>query len=572
MTTMDPIPEIRHEYLGSIPLLMTYFDRLKIKEIVDQNVVAAPQATVSHGECVLALLTALFLGEHRLYQVDKRLEDLDLARLFGREGLTADQFHDQHLGWTLDALYGKTGTLYAAVISLAIQTFGLKIKRFHADFTTIVLYGAYSDAETLKDLHEPPIPVPARGFSKDHRPDLLQLVWGLVTTQEGIPLLGNFEDGNAAETELFRKNMTLLAGMLDDLRASNAVMIGDSKLCTIPTMAQAADLNMPVLTLIPETWGLRREAIEAALKHQDLPLLKITAEKEEYRGMSSQIPVQIEESGKPPRTTWLRLLAIHSTQLAKQKAETRIRASEKERERLDKWARRMSKREFACEADARKVLLDEWKTAKAQFHTMDAVPVQEERLETRARGRPTQGTVPKAHVVWMVKPILSVLDLHPQEGLDPEGFFVLLTTVMDHRRMSDADMLEFYKDQKTVEIGFHWLKGPMALSPIFLKKPERIQALGLIFLLALLVGALIQRDLRKALQKRGGSVAYFGRKRTEKPTWNSALVIFSAIRATWVRVGETWNRVLHLFDPDHQEILDLLGIPNAYENSDHVYS
>ena len=33
------------------------------------------------------------------------------------------------------------------------------------------------------------------------------------------------------------------------------------------------------------------------------------------------------------------------------------------------------------------------------------------------------------------------------------------------------------------EIGFHWMKDPMAISPIFLKKPERIQALGLIFIL-----------------------------------------------------------------------------------------
>ncbi|MDQ1239834.1 MAG: hypothetical protein QG577_2020, partial [Thermodesulfobacteriota bacterium] len=298
MSDTPAISEIRHEYIGCIPLLMEYLDRLQIKDIIDQNINAAPQADVSHGECVLALLLALFLGEHRLYQIDKRLQDIDLSRLFRREGISADQFNDQHLGWTLDALFGKTAMLYAVVISLAIRTFGLKIKRCHADFTSIVLYGAYSCAGTLDDLLEPP-PVPARGFSKDHRPDLLQLVWGLVMTQEGIPIMGNFENGNAAETELFRQNMTQLAGMLEDLRAEGAVMIGDSKLCTIPTMAQAAVLNMPILTLIPETWSLRREAIEIALKVKDLPLLMVTEEKEEYRGQSFQIPVLIEADGKP---------------------------------------------------------------------------------------------------------------------------------------------------------------------------------------------------------------------------------------------------------------------------------
>jgi len=564
-------PEVRHEYVGGIPLLMAYIDRLQIKSIVDQGVPAAPQAGVSHGECVLALLLALFLGEHRLYQVDKRLQDIDVARFFQREGLTASDFHDEHLGWTLDALFGNTSKLYAAIISLAIRTFGLKIKRLHADFTTIVLYGAYSRAGGLTDLLEPP-PVPARGFSKDHRPDLLQLLWGMVMSQEGIPVMGNFENGNAAETELFRKNMTSLAGMLDDLRAEGAVMVGDSKLCTIPTMAQAADLQMPILTLVPETWNFRQEAIEAALKAKDLPLLMVTTEKEEYRGQSHQIQVLIEEDGKPCRTTRLRVMAVHSTQLAKQKAESRCRAMEKERERLDKWAQRMAKREFACEADARRVLDHEWKAAKAEFHTMEAIPFSVERSEKRGRGRPAQGAVPKTQIVWMVQPTFTAVDPRPQEGLDPAGFFVLLTTVTDHRRMSDTDMLEIYKDQKTVEIGFHWLKSPMAISPIFLKKTERIQSIGLIFLLALLIGALIQRDLRKGLGKRGGTVAYFGGKRTEVPTWNSALALFSAIRATWIKVGDDWHRVLHLFDPDHQEILDLLGIPKTYEKTGHVYN
>lgn len=571
MSSTPATPEIRHEYVGSSQLLRSYFDRLQIKSIVDQIVPAAPQAEVSHGDCVLALLMALFLGEHRLYQVDKRLQDIDIAELLGRPGVTANQFHDQHLGWTLDALYGKTGQIYAAIISLAIRTFGLKIKRFHADFTSIVLYGDYPRADFLRELLDPP-PIPARGYSKDHRADLLQLVWGLVMSQEGIPILGNFENGNAAETELFRKNMTQLAGMLEELRADGAVMVGDSKLCSIPTMAQAADLQLPMLTLVPENWNFRREAIEIAAKNPDLPLLLVTEEGEEYRGKSYQIPVRIEEKDKPPRRTWLRLMAVYSTQLAKQKQESRLRAREKERERLEKWAKRLGKRDFACEADARKALTYEWEAAKVRFHSVSAEPFAVERVEKRGRGRPAQGAEVRNQMVWKLQPALAALDFPTPEGWDPDGFFVLVTTVTDHRKMSDAGMLEVYKDQKIVEIGFHWLKSPMAVSPIFLKKVERIQSIGLIFLLALLVGALIQRDLRKNLRKRGGTVAYYGGKRTENPTWNSVLVVFSAIRATWVKVGNAWHRTLHQFSRDHQEILDLLNLSNAYqEKSCHVY-
>jgi transposase len=383
-------------------------------------------------------------------------------------------------------------------------------------------------------------------------------------TQEGIPLLGNFEDGNAAETELFRKLMTQLAGMLDDLRGEGAVMIGDSKLCSVPTMAQAADLKMPILTLVPENWNFRREAIAAAACRTDLPVLLVTEEGEEYRGESYQIPVLIEEDGKPGRSVWLRLMAVHSTQLALQKEQTRLRAMDKERKDLERWAKKLGKRAFACEADARKVLDHEWSGLKAKFHTMTATVRAEERLEKRKPGRPTAGATLKKKVVWNVTPAFAAVERPPVTGLDPEGFFVLMTTVTDHRKMSDADMLKRYKDQKVVEIGFHWLKGPLEISPMFLKKRERIQAMGFIFLLALLVGALIQRDLRKGLRREGGTVAYFGGKRTDTPTWNSVLSLFEKIRATWIKVGETWQRVIHHFDADHQRILDLMDLSKAY--------
>lgn len=566
MASNNQIPETRQEYLGAIPLLMSYFDRLHIKDIIDQALPVAGQAHVTHGECVISMLLAMFLREHRLYQVDERLKDIDLAGLLQHQGLTPGHFNDNRLGWSLDALYGNTARLYASVIFAAIKTFGLKIKRFHADFTSIVLHGSYPGSESALPVLPAP-PVPARGFSKDHRPDLLQLVWGLVMSEDGVPIIGNFENGNAAEPELFRKQMVQLAGMLEDLCASEAAMIGDSKLCSIPTMAQAADLKAPILTLIPETWNLRAEAIDHACKQKELPVLMVTKEGDEYRGASWEIPVLIEEPGKSGRSVWLRVMPVYSSQLAKQKAAGRLYARNKEGERLKTWSQKLEAREFACEADAGKILSHEWKAAKVQYHSMNYNVIQGEKPEKRRPGRPPKRASTKSATIWRVR--LNVSEMVPlaPEGLDPDGFFVLLTTVTDRRKMSDAQMLTIYKEQKTVEIGFHWLKGPMAMGPIFLKTPELIQAMGLIFLLALLTGALIQRDLRKALRKRGGTVAYLGRKRTDAPTWNSIMTLFDAIRATQIRIDGVWHRCLHLFDEDHQEVLTLLNLENIYENN-----
>jgi len=64
-------------------------------------------------------------------------------------------------------------------------------------------------------------------------------------------------------------------------------------------------------------------------------------------------------------------------------------------------------------------------------------------------------------------------------------------------------LLEAYKGQSGVENNFRFLKDPLIVNDLFLKKPERIEALGLIFLLSLLVWNLMERSMRKHVEKTG---------------------------------------------------------------------
>jgi transposase len=43
--------------------------------------------------------------------------------------------------------------------------------------------------------------------------------------------------------------------------------------------------------------------------------------------------------------------------------------------------------------------------------------------------------------------------------------------------------------------GFHWIKNPAALSPVWLEKPERIAVLAMLTVLGLLVYSVIQRQI-----------------------------------------------------------------------------
>jgi transposase len=72
------------------------------------------------------------------------------------------------------------------------------------------------------------------------------------------------------------------------------------------------------------------------------------------------------------------------------------------------------------------------------------------------------------------------------------GRFLLATDVLDREALPAGEVLGRYKDQgRTVERGFRFLKDPLFFTgSTFLKRPERVMALGMVMALALLVYAL----------------------------------------------------------------------------------
>ncbi|MHB8186237.1 MAG: hypothetical protein ACYDDU_09120 [Dermatophilaceae bacterium] len=82
----------------------------------------------------------------------------------------------------------------------AITAYGIALDELHDDSTSLALYGAYRDAHGEPTGGVTPAR-PARGFSKDHRPDLLQLVWALTISADGaVPVTYRLLDGNTEDS------------------------------------------------------------------------------------------------------------------------------------------------------------------------------------------------------------------------------------------------------------------------------------------------------------------------------------------------------------------------------------
>jgi transposase len=155
-------------------------------------------------------------------------------------------------------------------------------------------------------------------------------------------------------------------------------------------------------------------------------------------------------------------------------------------------------------------------------------------------------------------------------SLDPEaidydrksdGMYPLLT---NDRQLSPAQVLAAHKGQPKIEKRFEQTKTVHEIAPVLLKNEGRIEALFTLYFLALLVQALIERQLRRAMAAADLTELpiYPEERLCKRPTAEQVLRLFSHTQRSILLDGD---RIVKVFDPqltDLQcQILGLLEVP-----------
>jgi len=83
------------------------------------------------------------------------------------------------------------------------------------------------------------------------------------------------------------------------------------------------------------------------------------------------------------------------------------------------------------------------------------------------------------------------------------------------RRSRKSEMWD--KNQDKVEQGFKFLKQPVNLGAVYTKKTERIEALGYIFLIVLLLAKYLEYRVRASMEQ-SGEILKVGGQKIERPT------------------------------------------------------
>ena len=83
-----------------------------------------------------------------------------------------------------------------------------------------------------------------------------------------------------------------------------------------------------------------------------------------------------------------------------------------------------------------------------------------------------------------------------------------------------------------MEQHFRFIKKPKVTGPMYLKNPGRVNALGYVFLMALMIYSVMQRRVRIALKDEDQPMQIIGAKGTFRPTGNRVLEQFKKMKIT----------------------------------------
>jgi transposase len=554
--SIDPAEslDIDAERVDHLLIVKAFADDLDLVGTVNRLV--PTQMDVKPGIIVLGLVLDTLTGRSPLYRLTDFFVDRDTEILLG-ERVPVSAFNDDTVGRVLDLLF-ETGTqrIFSELAMKAVRRHEISTRSVHFDTMSVNVYGDYR----VNEANPPPFEI-TEGYSKDHRPDLQQFLISTLCVGDKVPIFGKNEDGNRSDKQINNTILTQISAHMAQFGAGeNAfIYIADSALVN-PASLEHLGEGQPFITRLPATYAECGRAISevvAAGRWAELGQLsktKPTANRPAVLYRVTETTVTLY--GEPYRA-----VVVHSSAHDKRRQKKIERELAKEKAAIEKSFARQCLPEYACEPDA-KAAAQAWAMQVSRYHDLSC------RIEPRytyAKGRPKknqprQVTRIRYGLSCHLEPKAPALEQMRTEA----GCFVLLSNVAKEGEGSaDAkEILSLYKEQHGVEQNFAFLKDPAVVNAIFLKSEERIEALGVILLISLLIWRLIERTLRKHVEKTGRPVTGWDNKPTTSPT---ALMITSKFKnTTIIRIGSQ-RRLNRPLNPVQLEWLEALGLErNAF--------
>ncbi len=553
---------LRSYQVGVLPLVNRILERIRLEQFLGEYLPADdPRCQFPTAQALLVLVRNVLVSREPVYAVGPWAAQFapDLFNLWDEQ---LALLHDDRLGRCLTRLFLGTGPeLILAVVRHVIAEFGVSLDELHNDSTTVSFYGVYQEASEEGNRQGRATHAITWGYSKDHRPDLKQLLYTLTVSRDGgVPVYFTSHSGNVVDDTTHCATWDLLCQLVG---SEDFLYVADCKLASEENLRHIARKGRFV-TVMPRTHG-EDEKFRTRLR-QSPPTIRwepLYDKTNEQGEVTDRLFVCADE--------WLssggyRLLWYRSTRKADLDQETRARRVQRALAGLTELRERLSspRTRFRERSKVQQAVDD--LLAKCEVESLVRVSIKEgedAKYRQAQPGRPSKHTKykkevrPRYHLTWE-------LDAAAFENAEREdGIFPLLT---NDRQLTAEEVLRAYKRQPVIEKRFSQLKTDFAVAPVYLKDVGRIQGLLAIYFFVLLVQTLLERELRQAMARKAiESLPLYPEGRPcSRPTTARVIELFEPIQRHWLTVGDSQPQCLVTeLTTLQRQIIKLLGLSPA---------
>jgi transposase len=481
---------------------------------------------------------------------------------FGLTAETASCVGDDAIGRALDRLFdADRGTILTEVVVSTSQAFDLSLTELHNDSTSIKFCGQYQGA-VGRSIRGKRAPFITRGYSKDHRPDLKQLLFILTTTRDGgVPVQFRCEDGNRSDSRTHEQTWDALCKATG---RKDFLYVADSKLCGGQALDYLHNKGGRFVCVLPRSRAEDRHFRKWIQTHE--PAWELARDKPNpRRRRGPRDKWWVFRDPIPSVEGWPVVWVLSSLLRTRQDNSRRERISAAT-EAIDALNQKLSgpkprKRSRQQLQDRLCLILKRHKVSR--YIQAKIVRDEQHYFRQDGPGRPSATTryLRKTRQRWRIDWVIDQQAVEYDRKSD--GMYPLLT---NDRTLSDKQVLDAHKRQPTIEKRFEQTKTVFELAPVLLKNEGRVEALFFVYFLSLLVQAVIERQLRLAMKREGiEQLPLYPEERPDPhPTAEQIFRLFALVQR---HVLTSDGREIRVFEHEptqlQQQVLALLGVPLA---------
>ncbi|SNS30777.1 protein of unknown function [Anaerovirgula multivorans] len=406
---------------GPIPLILSHARKLGIADEINSRTTRDDEKSIiSTGMGIEAIIANILTDRKALYKIQEFYADKDVEKFFW-PGIQAKHFNDDTLGRILDAFYeANPKEIFTSIALKSIETYNIKVKTIHADTTSMSVYGEYNTCEE-NDLQI------VRGHSKDHRPDLKQIMFGLANTNKKVLVGGEVLNGNTSDKtwnnafiQKIRKTLCQ-AGIEDIIYTSDGSFVTEDNL----TVAKGNDKTPKTIFIsrLPGNFNL-----EEKLKLKALSAPEAWVQVGTLHDKKNAAIYKIQSFTDFLYDIPYRFIVCHSNHLDGRKLKALQAVIKRENDQITKAVAELEAVDYYCDEDA-KAALDKFIAENPlEYHSLSGKTTVEKKVKKRShQGQPRKNETKEVATWHKVK--IRVFEEHVKidQHKEKAGLFVLIT-------------------------------------------------------------------------------------------------------------------------------------------------